>query len=184
MPRISSGKRYARAAFELALEKNELEGWQEGLKKIADLTAHEELMALLETPRLPFEAKKELLRQQLVEINSLALNLAFLLVHKGSLGLSADIFQQYIASLDAHRGVERAKVIIAVPLSGQDRETISSRLGKVLERKVVIDDKVDSSIIGGFIARIGDTLIDGSIRQRLETLKKSLVEAGRQPRRG
>jgi F-type H+-transporting ATPase subunit delta len=179
MPRITSGKRYAQAAFELALERNELESWQEGLKKIANLTAHKELMALLETPRLPFEAKKELLRQPLGEINPLALNLAFLLVHKGSLGLSGDILQQYIALLDAHRGVERAKVIVALPLSERDRETISGHLGKVLERKIVIDDKVDSSIIGGFIARMGDMLIDGSIRQRLESLKNSLVESKR-----
>jgi F-type H+-transporting ATPase subunit delta len=179
MPRITSGKRYAQAAFELALEKNELESWQEGLKRIADLTANEELMALLQSPRLPFDAKKELLKKQLGEINPLAFNLALLLVHKGSLRLSGDIFQQYNDLLDAHRGVERAKVIAAVPLSDKDRETISSRLGKVVEREVVIDDKVDSSIIGGFIARIGDMLIDGSIRQKLKTLKKSLIETGR-----
>jgi F-type H+-transporting ATPase subunit delta len=179
MPRITSGKRYAQAAFELALERNELESWREGLKKIADLTAHKELMALLETPRLSFEAKKEFLQQHLGEINPLALNLAFLLVHKGSLGLSIDIFQQYIALLDAHRGVERAKVVVALPLTDQDREIISSHLGKVLERKIVIDDQVDSSIIGGFIARMGDMLIDGSIRQRLESLKNSLVEVER-----
>jgi F0F1-type ATP synthase delta subunit len=47
-------------------------------------------------------------------------------------------------------------------------------------RKVVMDDTVDPSIIGGFIARIEDILIDGSIRQRLESLKKSLVEVRRQ----
>jgi len=179
MPRISSGKRYAQAAFELALGRNELGSWQEGLKKMAALTANEELMALLQSPRLPFDAKKELLQKQLGEINPLAFNLVLLLVHKGSLRLSSDIYQQYIALLDAHCGIERAKVTAAVPLSDEDKETISSRLGKVVERKVVIDDKVDSSIIGGFIARMGDMLIDGSIRQRLETLKKSLVEPRR-----
>ena len=179
MPRISSGKRYAQAAFELALERNDLESWQEGLKKIADITTNEDLMILLQSPRLPFEAKKELLQKQLGEIHPLAFNLVLLLVNKGSLRLSGDILQQYIALLDTHRGVDRAKVISAVPLRNEDRETISSRLGKVVERKVVIDDKVDSSIIGGFIARIGDMLIDGSIRQRLESLKKSLVEARR-----
>lgn len=55
----------------------------------------------------------------------------------------------------------------------------SRRLGEIVDRKVVIDGQLDPSIIGGFIARIGDTLIDGSIRQRLESLKKTLVEAGR-----
>ena len=179
MPRISSGKRYAQAAFELALEKNELESWQEGLKKIAELTIHEDLMAFLQSPRFPFEVKKELLKKQFGEIHPLVFNLALLLVNKNSLRLGSDILQQYIALLDTHRGVARAKVIAAVPLRNEDRETISSRLEKVVERKIVIDDKVDSSIIGGFIARIGDVLIDGSIRQKLESLKKSLIEARR-----
>jgi F-type H+-transporting ATPase subunit delta len=93
------------------------------------------------------------------------------------LRLGGDISRQFIALLDTHRGVERANVIAAVPLSDEDRKTISSRLGKMVERKVVVEDKVDSSIIGGFIARIGDMLVDGSVRQRLESLKKSLVEA-------
>jgi F-type H+-transporting ATPase subunit delta len=179
MPRKSSGKRYAQAAFELALERKELESWQEGLKKMAELTTHEDLMALLQNPRLPFDAKKELLQKQLGKINPLTFNLALLLIHKGYLRLSDNIFQQYIAFLDAHRGVERAKVTAAVALSDEDRENISSRLRKVVKRKVVIDDKVDSSIIGGFIARIGDMLIDGSVRQKLESLRKNLIGASR-----
>jgi len=176
MPRISSGKRYAQAAFELALEKNELESWQAGLKKMAELSGNEELMALLQNPRAPFDAKEDLLHKQLGEINPFVSNLALLLVHKGIFRLSGDIFRQYNALLDARRGVERAQVTAAISLSDHDKETISSRLGKVVDRKVTIDARVDASLIGGFIARIGDMLIDGSIRQRLESLKKSLVE--------
>lgn len=177
MRRISSGKRYAQAAFELAVEKNELESWQEGLKKMAELSGNEELMAFLQNPRLPFAAKRSLLQKGLGEINPLAFNLALLLESKGRLKLANDISQQYNELLDFHRGVEHAEVIAAVTLMDEDREAISRRLGEIVEHKVVIDAQVDSSIIGGFIARLGDTLIDGSIRQRLETLKKSLVEA-------
>ena len=176
MHRISSGKRYAQAAFELALEKNELESWRVGLKKMAELSGNEDLMALLQSPRFPFDAKEDLLRKQLGEIHPLVSNLALLLVNKGTFRLSGNIFQQYNDLLDAYRGIERAKVTAAVPLSDEDKETISSRLGKVVDRKVAIDAQVDTSLIGGFIARIGDMLIDGSIRQRLESLKKSLLE--------
>jgi len=177
MPRISSGKRYARAAFELALEKNELEVWQEGLKKMAGLTTDQTLMALLQDPRIPFDAKKNLLQKRLGDIHPLAFNLAALLVSKGTFSRSSDIFQQYNNLLDAHRGVERARVTTALTLGTKEKEVVSGRLGEIVDRKVVIDDHVDPSIIGGFIARIRDTLIDGSIRQKLETLKKNLVEA-------
>ncbi len=179
MPKISSGRRYAQAAFELALEKNELESWQEGLGKIAELTSDEELMALLQNPRLPLNAKKTLLQGRLEGINPRTLNLALLLVSKGILRRGGDILQQYYALLDAHRGIERAKVTAALLLADEDREAISRRLEKIVEHKVLVDAQVDPSIIGGFIARVGDMLMDGSIRQRLETLKKSLVETGK-----
>jgi F-type H+-transporting ATPase subunit delta len=179
MPRISSGKRYAQAAFELALEKNELESWQEGLKKMAELSGNEELMALLENPNLSFAAKKSLLQERLAEINPLASNLAFLLVSKGILKRSGDISQKYNELLDAHRGIERAKVTTVLSLGDKERDAISHRLGEIVERKVVVDAQVDPSVVGGFIARIGDMLIDGSIHQKLETLKRSLVEVGR-----
>jgi len=179
MPRISSGKRYARAAFELAMEKNELKVWQEGLKKMADLATDQELMTLLQNPRVPFDTKKSLLQKGLGEIQPLVFNLAVLLVSKGILSRGNDIFQQYNHLLDAHQGVERARVTTALPLGTEEKEVVSRRLGEIVDRKVVIDGQVDPSIIGGFIARIRDTLIDGSIRQKLETLKKILAEAGR-----
>jgi F-type H+-transporting ATPase subunit delta len=179
MPRISSGKRYAQAVFELASERNEFESWQEGLKKIAEFTAYEEFMALLQSPRLPFDTKKELLQKQLGEIHPLALNLALLLVNKGRLGISGDIYREYQNLLDVHRGIERARVTAALPLDEKERETISSHLGKIVERKVVVDAQVEPSIIGGFIARIGDMLIDGSVHQKLETLKRTLVGVSR-----
>jgi F-type H+-transporting ATPase subunit delta len=179
MPRISSGKRYARAAFELAMEKNELEVWQEGLKKMADLATDQRLMTLLQDPRIPFDAKKDLLQKGLGEVHPLVFNLSVLLVSKGILSRSGDIFEQYIHLLDAHRGVERARVTTALPLGTEEKEVVSRRLGEIVDRKLVIDGQVDSSIIGGFIARLGDTLIDGSIRQKLETLKKNMAEAGK-----
>jgi F-type H+-transporting ATPase subunit delta len=179
MIRKSSAKRYAQAVFELALEKDEFEIWQEGLKKIAHLTRDHSLMALLENPSLLFAAKKSLLEERLGKINPLASHLALLLVSKGRLRLIDNISQQYNDLLDAHRGIERAKVTTALSLGDKERDAISHRLGEIVERKVVVDAQVDPSVVGGFIARIGDMLIDGSIHQKLETLKRSLVEVGR-----
>ncbi|MFB3885237.1 MAG: ATP synthase F1 subunit delta [Thermodesulfobacteriota bacterium] len=179
MPRISSGKRYAQAAFELALEKNELEVWQEGLKKMAETATDPQLTALLQDPRVPFDTKRSLLQTRLGAIHPLAFNLAILLVNKRVFSRSGDILREYHHLLDAHRGVERARVTTALPLGAEEKERVSRRLGEMVGRKVVVDDQTDPSIIGGFIARIRDMLIDGSIRQRLESLKKSLAEAGK-----
>jgi len=176
MPRISSGKRYAQAAFELALEKNELESWQISLKKIAGIAADVKLMALLENPKLPFDAKKSLLEERLGEVNPLALNLTCLLMSRGRLRIAGDISQQYNLLLDAHYGIEHAEVVTALPLGDEDKERISNKLGGMTGHKVIIDAQVDPAVIGGFSAKIGDMLIDGSIRSRLESLRRSLVE--------
>jgi len=179
MPRIASGKRYAQAAFELAREKSELESWQVSLRKIAELSIDENLMGLLENPKLPFQIKRELLETRLGDINTLALNLACLLVGKGILGIAGDVSREYDRLLDAHRGIEHAEVVTALSLDEKDKERISSQLGDMVNRKVIIDTVVDSSVIGGFKAKIGDMLIDASVRSKLEILRKSLVGAGR-----
>ncbi len=179
MARTSFGKRYAQAAFKLALENNASEAWKEALGDLAGLAANEQLMMFLESPRLPSEAKKSILQKGLGKVNPLAFNLALLLVQKGALRLSGNILAQFNQLLDDHLGVERAKVISAVPLDEASKEAISGGLGQLLDRKVAVETEVDSSIIGGLVARVGDMLIDGSIRQRLNTLKKQLVDAGR-----
>jgi F-type H+-transporting ATPase subunit delta len=179
MARVTSGKRYAQAAFKLALEKGELDSWQASLRKIADITTDEKLVALMENPKLSFESKKALLAELLGKINPLALNLAYLLVHKGRLGIAGDISQQYDRLLDTHYGIEHVAVVTALPLDDEDRGRISSRFGEIIGHKVVIDAQVDSSIVGGMKAKIGDTLIDGSVKNKLGALKKSLVEISR-----
>jgi F-type H+-transporting ATPase subunit delta len=179
MARVTSGKRYAQAAFKLALERGELDSWQASLKKIADITTDEKLMALLENPKLPLDAKKALLEERLGETNPLALNLVYLLVHKDRLGIACDISQQYDRLLDAHYGVEHIEVVTALPLDDEARERISTQFGKIIGRKVIIDAQVDPYIVGGIKAKIGDTLIDGSVKGKLGALRKSLVEISR-----
>ena len=179
MPKRVSGKWYAQAIFELALEKKELEGCQKGLDQLAELTRDESLMALLENPKLPFEAKEHLLREKLGEGHPFVFNLALLLVSKDGLRLAGDIDHHFRLLFDAYRGIEHAEVTTAVPLNEKEREIVSNRIGEFTGRKVTLDLQVDPSIIGGFIARIGDTMIDGSVRQNLDSLGKNLLEVGR-----
>ncbi len=177
MVKITSAKRYARAVFELALEKNELEGLKNGLQMALEVSKDTDLITFLENPRIPFDAKKTILERRLGGINPLALNLTLLAVSRGLFKIFPKIYQEFISILDKHYGIERAKVITAIQLDEKEKETISHQLGSLVNRKVLIENVVDPNIIAGFIARIKDKLIDASIRQRLDTLKKNLVEA-------
>jgi len=179
MPQVSSGKRYAQAFFELALEKGEPESWQVGLSKVTGIVTDIKIMGLLENPKLPFDAKKNLLKERLGKVDPLVLNLFYLLMSRGKLKILDDISRHYERLLDAHYGIEHAELITAVPLDDEFKKSLSTQFAEMVGHEVIIDAQTDPSVIGGFRARIGDTLIDGSIKNTLESLRKNLVGAGR-----
>jgi len=176
MPVTTFVKRYAQAVFELALESNKLEEWHSDLGKIAQLMEDAEFAALIETPKLPTELKAKLAQEKLGKINPMALNLVYLLMAKDRLKYADQIANEYERLLDDHYGITHAEVTTAIPLNDTDKERISHQLDAIVGKKVSVNLQVDPDILGGFIARIGDSLLDGSIRNKLNELKKNLAE--------
>ncbi|MDP3878954.1 MAG: F0F1 ATP synthase subunit delta [Dehalococcoidales bacterium] len=170
----NNAMRYARAVFQLALERGDLDRWQSDLTALAILGKNAELLALFENPRLHFEDKTRLLAGQLGDINPLARNLIHLLLSKDSLGIISHIAEHYRQLLNDYRGIAEAEVITAVPLDDEDKQRLAERLGDIVDRKVVVRLVTDPGLIGGFVARVSGKLIDGSTRGRLEALKKEL----------
>ena len=170
----ANARRYAQAAFQIALENEELDRWQSDLRKITTLSGDAAFTMLLESPRLHFDDKARLLSEQLGDVNPLALNLVYLLVAKGGLSIISEITEEYQRLLDSHHGIEQAEVITAIPLDDEEKLKIEERLGTVVDKKVVIKAEVDSSLIGGIVARIGGKLMDGSTRSRIEALKREM----------
>ncbi len=179
MPTTTFAKRYAQAAFRIAQEKNELQEWRPDLREIAELMQDLEFAALVENPKLPFELKAKLAQERLGKINPLALNLAYLLIAKGRLKSAGQIADEYEHLLDDYYGIRHAEVITAIPLDDADKERLSHRLEAIVGKKVSVSLQVDPNILGGVVARINDSLIDGSIHNKLEIMKKSLVETRR-----
>ena len=175
MARRLYAKRYAQAVFEIALGRKELDRWQSDLRTIASLGEDAILIAWLENPKFRFDDKVRLLSEQLGDVNPLALNLVYLLAARGRLGMIGEVADGYQRLLDSYRGIEQAEVITAVPLDDEDKLRLGERLGAVVGKKLVVKPEVDSSLIGGFIARIGGKLLDGSTRSKLEVLKRELV---------
>ncbi len=174
MAKRAYGRRYSQAVFQIALEKGELDKWQSDLRKIASLGEDAVLTMLLEDPRLHFNDKAKLLSERLGDINPLALNLVYLLIAKGRLSMAGEIADEYRRLLNSYHGIEEAEVVTAIPLDDKDKQKIEQHLEAIIGKKVVIKPELDSSLIGGIVARIGGKLIDGSTRSRLEALKKEL----------
>jgi F-type H+-transporting ATPase subunit delta len=171
-------RRYARAVFEIALERKELDKWQADLKKVAALGQNAAFIALMENPKIGFEKKQKLLAKVLGDVNPLALNLVYLLTSRGGLKIVGDIADDYQRLLDGYRGIEHAEVVTAVPLDAEEKKRLEEHLGKVVGKKIVLESSVDPSLVGGMIARVGGKLLDGSTHSQLLALKKELATGG------
>ena len=91
----------------------------------------------------------------------------------------SDIADEYQRLLDSHRGIEPAEVTTAVPLDDEDRQRLTEQLSTITGKSVMIKAKVDPSVLGGIMARIGGKLLDGSTRSKLAALKRELARGGR-----
>jgi F-type H+-transporting ATPase subunit delta len=172
--KVTSAGRYAQAVFEIALEKNELDGWQTDLSRIAAMGEDKEFAGLIENPRVPFSDKQKLLSAGFGDAGPLVLNLVYLLITRNSIDMLGQIADEYRKLLDSHRGIEQAEVTTAVPLDEGEIKKLEEDLGALVGKNVVIRPEVDPALMVGITARVGGKLIDGSTRSRLERLKKQI----------
>jgi F-type H+-transporting ATPase subunit delta len=172
-----SARRYAQAVFQIAIENETVGKWRSELATIAATLTDPQLQPILEDPKVRLNDKANLTIKCLPEISQLGQNLANLLVAKRALGVVDRIADEFNRMADAHEGLEHALVTTAIDLDDTDRERLSSHLSVLTGKRVTLETNVDPDIIGGFVARIGDKLLDGSTRARLEALKKRLVAA-------
>ena len=173
----ASAIRYAKAVFQLAVERDELENWLEDLTQLADSVTNQEFSEILSAPRVPSDQKERIVRDALgSSVGPLALNLMFLLTSRGAIHSLPEIADRYQEMLDAHRGIERAEVVSAVPLERQQLDNISSLLRNVSGKEVTVADRVEPDILGGRIVRVGDRVMDGSTRTKIEEMRRELVE--------
>jgi F-type H+-transporting ATPase subunit delta len=169
-----SSKRYAQAIFQIASEKKDFDKWQANLRKIAGLLTDEEYYTIIDNPIIAFDLKAKLTKQKLGSIDPLALNLAYLLVAKNKFKNAEHISREYDHLLDEYYGIKRAEVVTAIELTEPDRKNVTGKLEKIIGGKAAVKFNVNPAILGGIIARVNGSLIDGSVYSKLNRLKKQL----------
>lgn len=175
MARVASAKRHAQAVFQIALEKNEVDKWKSDLNTIASTLVDSRILAILEDPKIHFREKQHMINKVLPELSQLALNLAYFMVAKKRLRILNQVVAEYEKMANSYQGLEHARVTTAVSIEREEQEKLSERLATITGKRILFTSEVNPSIIGGFIARVGDKLIDGSTRAKLEALKKRLI---------
>lgn len=167
-------KRYALAAFQLALERDNLETWREDLGALASLWSNEDLRALLASPAITPKDKLEMLQQLFPGAEPLVLNLAGVMLTHGLMASIPQVSREFDGLVDAHHGLSRATVTTAVAVDHALVDEIEQWLSNLTGKKLILETQVQPAIVGGFVAQVGDQLIDGSIRSRLQQLREKM----------
>ncbi len=175
LARDVAGRRYALAVMELAGADGSFASWANALDGLESLTQQSSFVNALQADGMTDEQFTAIVRQVVPEIRPVELNLLRLLRRKGRLALGPSINSYFSELWDEQRGIERAVVRTAVPLSDADRETISAKLAQASGKQVQLESEVDPSLLGGAVIRMGDQLVDGSTRTRLRALREQLV---------
>jgi F-type H+-transporting ATPase subunit delta len=175
----ASAARYARALLDVAIKESDPERAEQELAAFVDVVAqHPDLQRVLANPVVS-AADKRAVVQQVVErlaLRTPAAKVLLLLAARGRLPLLPDVLDVYRERLMEHRRVVRAEVTTAAPLSPQRVTELQERLASVTGRAVTMTTRVDPSIIGGVITRIGSTVYDGSVAAQLAKVRNRLDE--------
>lgn len=175
----SSAARYARALLDVANQESDPERAEQELAAFVDLVrTNLDLERTLANPVVSAADKRAIVQQILERLKPTTPvgKLVLLLASRGRLALLPDLLDVYRERLMEYRNVLSAEVTTAAPLSPERAEQLQQRLANVTGRTITMTTKVDASIIGGVVTRIGGTVYDGSVATRLAKVRDRLEQ--------
>lgn len=169
---------YARALFQVAREQGRLDVVREQLGQVDEaLASGRELRLFFFSPYFSTEEKREGLRRTIEGADPLTMNLLDVLVENHRLPLIARVRREYERMWRDANDLLPVSVTSAVELDDAAVARIGEEIGRQTGRKVELTRTVDPSIVGGFVVRVGNSILDSSIKNRLENLRKQIVRA-------
>jgi ATP synthase F1 delta subunit len=169
---------YARSLFEVAKEQDKLDVVREQLGEVADaVSADRELQIFFFSPYFSTEEKEEGLRKVIDGADPVVLNFLELLVEKHRMPALFRIRRVYDELWEHENKLLPVEITSAVELDEETARRIGDQIGKQTGQHVELTKTVDPDIIGGLVLRVGNSILDASIRTRIETLRKNVAKA-------
>jgi len=177
MRETTIARNYAETLLELARRANDLRGWGELADQVADAMQRDRTFRLfLESPRVSESQKNRILAKALEgQVPRNFLRYLQALVNNRRQMLLPEIAREFHTLVDEVEGRIHASVTIARDPEESDKASIAKQLSRALGREVVPHFTVNESILGGLVVRVGDTVLDGSVRRRLATLRSRMT---------
>lgn len=176
---IEVAYKYARALVRTASDKDKLEAVEGQLKALKEIMEKApEFQSMLASPTMDKDKKKEITGKVFADKGEEEL-LSFisLLIDKDRQDRLTDIVNLAIELAGRERNIIRAYVYTVEKLGGDEEALLAEKLSKVLNKKVVIENRIDRDLLGGAVVKVGDLLLDGSIKGKLDVLKDMMNSA-------
>ncbi|MEO7218899.1 MAG: ATP synthase F1 subunit delta [Gemmatimonadaceae bacterium] len=165
-------RNYAEALLALATKAENREGFGAMIRDVANAISDDPTVKLfLESPRVSYERKNAILAQAFGDrVPRVFLRFLQTIVRNRRQMMIPEIATEYAGLLDAKEGRVHAEVTLARQASDEERARITAQLSRVLGKQVMPQVTVDPAIMGGVIVKVGNTVMDGSVRRRLNKL--------------
>jgi F-type H+-transporting ATPase subunit delta len=173
--RDSAPRRYADAAFEIALRDKTVETWRKELEAAAETSTAGELESVLANPAIPLEERVTVAEKVFASLSGPVRNLILLLIRRRRIEQLPRVAAEFARLDDKRNGLTHATATSAAPLGADEIRAITARLEELTDGKIALETAVDPSLLGGVVVRVGDRLLDGSVRGRLERLRNQLA---------
>jgi F-type H+-transporting ATPase subunit delta len=171
----TTARRYAEAAFDVAKADGRMDQWLQQLGNAEDTYSRDVVRLYFDDPNVAREEKVATLPRIFPGLSDHVLNLLRVLTTKHRMQLLPGIRAEFEHLVREARGVLEAEVTVARPITQGEQQDILQRLRTLTGKDVQIEVKVDSSILGGVVVRIGDQVIDASVAGRLDRLRQELA---------
>ncbi len=182
MKNLAVARRYAKALILIGKEDGQAESYRNELEGVSDLFEKEKALELAVTNPLYGTANRRKVLETVIQklnLSQVMSSFLMLLFDKGRIGFLKDIHTDYQALADELKGVARAELISAADLSSDAVDKIRTALSNMIQKDIVLEFKQDPNLIGGIVTRIGDLVLDGSIKTQLLNMKESLKRGER-----
>ena len=176
MKNTSSSNRYSDAIFEIASQDDNLSEWGDFLIELSEIFKDRKIQKFFLDPKINNNVKVELISESNILSDQKKINFLKLMIEKNRLFLIDSIYSRYKKLIDLNNGVKRAEIITAFELTETQLNQINDKLSNMTKTKVIGNNVIDKTILGGFIAKFDDQMLDMSTKGKLSELKDKILE--------
>jgi ATP synthase, F1 delta subunit len=172
--------KYAEALFDIAVEEDRIDVWQNQIRDVSDcFKEYPELKRVFSHVKIEEEEKRQLARDLFSHVDRIIMNFIQLLVDKNKLSNIVEITTEFNHLCNLHNNIEEGIVYSAYPLQETEIQEITQAVTKKMGKQVQLKVKIDSSLVLGIKVVVNDKVIDGSLRNRIDMLRNTLLKESR-----